>query len=96
MRLALCWARPSGPCLLHEVGVVLARGGRGRSRTYFFRENCVIPQTTGGRPQWSAGKVRSRGESQFPMREPDLCVVGTVARRPAVPAYLVGVRPRVR
>ena len=69
VRLALCWARPSGPCLLHEVGVVLARGGRGRSRTYFFRENCVIPQTTGGRPQWSAGKVRSRGESQFPMRE---------------------------
>ena len=30
VRLALCWARPAGPgCLLHEGGVVLARGGRG-------------------------------------------------------------------
>ncbi|KAA8741751.1 hypothetical protein FK256_06685 [Actinomyces johnsonii] len=37
------------------------------SRTYFSFGNCVLPQTTGGRHQSSAGHRSSRRESTFPI-----------------------------
>ena len=59
-------------CSPHEVAVLEAsftvrRPHAPASRTYFSFGNCVVPQTTGGRHQSSAGHRSSRRESTFPI-----------------------------
>lgn len=97
-----CGLRCAGPGPLAQDAYCTRLGlywpgaaGVDRERTSFAR-TALSRERLGADPSGLREKYVLEGNRSSRCGSADPCAVGTVARRPAVPAYLVGVRPRVR